>query len=1355
VSESQTDLDSHADQCAVGSNSLIVHDYERPINVSGYDPNGPVAEDLKTVSAALAYDDPVSGETVILLVHQAIYIPAITHNLLSTMQVRLNDVIVNDTPRFLTDTVTDHTHSIVIPVDNDVAAYVIPLSLQGVTSSFPTRKPTIEEFESLPHLCLTNADVPYDPADPTFAQQEHSLAQEVLQTGGRIGAAPPSRRLCSVSKTLSIARMVGTGQDRVARSLNDISPTFDDGAFLESLVHISALRRNSTRPQFDPDILARNWGIDRRTARRTVDVTTQRGVRTVLHPTLSRRFRTNDRQLRYRRLAIDCFTDTLISNTKSKRGNNYAQIFATADGWCRAYPMEKKSEAHEGLSLLFQREGVPNTMIMDNAREQTMGLFRRKCREAGVHVKQTEPHSPWSNAAEAAIRELKKGVGRQMVRSAAPKRLWDDCLEREAYVRSFTAHDIYKLNGQVPETIVSGETADISPLAQFKWYEWVMFRDTSVTYPDAPMVLGRDLGPAIDIGPAMTRKILKSNGKVVYRSTVRELTPDEMADETMTQTRKEFTEQINSVLGDGFKYEDFATDPELENFDTPTFESYSDDDDGDALPAPDADDEGDADTHDQYVGAEVSLPIGDKVMSGKVRGRKRMADGSLIGRSHLNPILDTRTYEVEFPDGQMAELSANVIAQNMYAMCDIEGNQYLLLEGIVDHRKDESAVDRRDMYIQRGSNRQMRKTTKGWKLCVEWKDGSTSWERLADLKESNPVEVADYATAKGIDAEPAFAWWVPYTHKRRNRIIAAVTSRYHKRTHKFGIEIPKTFDDCVRIDKQNGNTLWQDAIRKEMTKVRIAFQALGDEESVPPTFQEIRCHLIFDVKMEDFQRKARLVAGGHMTETPASVTYASVVSRESVRIALTLAALNDLEVKTADIENAYLTAPVGEKIWCRLGPEFGADAGKKAIIVRALYGLKSAGASFRNHLADCMRHLGWQSCKADQDVWMKPEIRGSDGYKYYAYCLLYVDDILIVHHDGVRMLNEIDRFFKTKAGSIRDPEFYLGAKLRPITLTNGVHCWAMSSSKYIQAAVTNVKDYHRKHFVSRKWAKRTSGPFPLNYRPELDTTPELSSDQASFYQTQIGVLRWCVELGRIDIITEVSELASYLALPREGHLEAVFHLFNFLEKRHNARIVFDPSYPTIEMGAFKECDWKAFYGNLQEAIPPSAPGPRGKDVDLRLFVDSDHAGDQRTRRSRTGFLIYLNSAPITWFSKKQSTIETSVFGAEFVAMKQGMETLRGIRYKLRMMGVPLSGPSFIYGDNMSVVHNTQRPESILKKKSNSVCYHAVREAVAMGECLVGHVSTNDNPADICTKIIPGGQKRDHLVGLILYDITDH
>jgi hypothetical protein len=114
--------------------------------------------------------------------------------------------------------------------------------------------------------------------------------------------------------------------------------------------------------------------------------------------------------------------------------------------------------------------------------------------------------------------------------------------------------------------------------------------------------------------------------------------------------------------------------------------------------------------------------------------------------------------------------------------------------------------------------------------------------------------------------------------------------------------------------------------------------------------------MIFDVKMEDFRHNARFVAGVHTTDTPHTMTYASVVSRESVRIDLTLAALNDLDVKMADIENAYLTAPITEKVCTVLGPEFGDDAGKRALIVRDLYGLKSAGAAFRNHVAECMKH---------------------------------------------------------------------------------------------------------------------------------------------------------------------------------------------------------------------------------------------------------------------------------------------------------------------------------------------------------------------------------------------------------------
>jgi hypothetical protein len=126
------------------------------------------------------------------------------------------------------------------------------------------------------------------------------------------------------------------------------------------------------------------------------------------------------------------------------------------------------------------------------------------------------------------------------------------------------------------------------------------------------------------------------------------------------------------------------------------------------------------------------------------------------------------------------------------------------------------------------------KTTKGWHLCVEWKDGTTSWERLADLKENNPVEVAEYAAAKSLLYNPDFVWWSPHVLKKRTIIIADVTKRYHKRTHKFGIEAPKNWDDCVRLDKENDNTRWKDAARKDMKNVRIAFKILNGEESVPP-----------------------------------------------------------------------------------------------------------------------------------------------------------------------------------------------------------------------------------------------------------------------------------------------------------------------------------------------------------------------------------------------------------------------------------------------------------------------------------------------------------------------------------------
>ena len=134
--------------------------------------------------------------------------------------------------------------------------------------------------------------------------------------------------------------------------------------------------------------------------------------------------------------------------------------------------------------------------------------------------------------------------------------------------------------------------------------------------------------------------------------------------------------------------------------------------------------------------------------------------------------------------------------------------------------------------------------------------------------------------------------------------------------HKFGIRVPKTVEEAKRLDQENGNHQWWDANFQEMKNVRIAFDTYEGDIDDLVGYQFVKCHMIFDVKTgENFRRKARMVAGGHMTTSPSSLTYSSVVSRDSVRIALTIAALNGLSTLASDIQNAYLTAPCRENIW--------------------------------------------------------------------------------------------------------------------------------------------------------------------------------------------------------------------------------------------------------------------------------------------------------------------------------------------------------------------------------------------------------------------------------------------------------
>jgi hypothetical protein len=280
--------------------------------------------------------------------------------------------------------------------------------------------------------------------------------------------------------------------------------------------------------------------------------------------------------------------------------------------------------------------------------------------------------------------------------------------------------------------------------------------------------------------------------------------------------------------------------------------------------------------------------------------------------------------------------------------------------------------------------------------------------------------------------------------------------------------------------------------------------------------------------------------------------------------------------------------------------------------------------------------------------------------------------------------------------------------------------------------------------------KSVTTPFASGYRPELDAMPELDEKLSSYYSSLMGVLRWCIELGRIDIVVEVNLLARFQACPRRGHLEQLFHVFAFLKKYNRSSLVFDWTEPQFDESRFKDCDWREYYPGAAEAIPTNMPEPRGKGVTTScLFVDADHAGCRLTRRSHSGVLIFVNRAPIIWFSKRQPTVESSTFGSESIAMRQAIELIEGLRYKLRMMGVPVDEATKVFCDNDAVVTTTTKPEATLKKKHNAINYHRCREAQAAGHIRVGWIDGINNLADALTKVVVG-QWRQYLFSRILH-----
>ena len=423
------------------------------VTVSGYSKEIGTIKLIPIATVATTYDDRDSGASYLLIIHNALYFgPRLDETVLTPNQMRDHGLQVDDVPRQYD---RNSRHRITIPDP----LFHIPLELRGVMSGFTTRKPTEEEIDQLPRIELTSR-ARWKPYSTMHEERESQVAKvrytsntqndeeymehnRIRQVSAVCSYQPVSSCPTELLKTLG-DRLVAT----VTVAPDDIVGDGIDGAS-DIEVYITTGERRAVsvmtsverRSTITPEILARRWGIGLSTAARTLQVTTQRGLRNVIAPG-ERKVRQRLNHLRYPVLKGEYYVDTMLPTSKSLRGYTTAQVFTNGRGYDRFYPMTKRKEADDALEAFISDAGIPQTLISDNAWELMGGNSKNICNKYAIKQKQIVPHSPWQNRAESSIREIKAGVRKTLRRSGAPSRLWCYCGQWITAIRRLTALNI-------------------------------------------------------------------------------------------------------------------------------------------------------------------------------------------------------------------------------------------------------------------------------------------------------------------------------------------------------------------------------------------------------------------------------------------------------------------------------------------------------------------------------------------------------------------------------------------------------------------------------------------------------------------------------------------------------------------------------------------------------------------------------------------------------------------------------------------------------------------------------------------------------------------------------------------------
>jgi hypothetical protein len=554
--------------------------------VTGFSASLGKLTDVPIVSAALAYDCPETYSTYILIFHQVLYLPDLNAHLICPNQLRANQIRVNDCPlQFLpTAERKKNAHSI------EAKGTLIPLTLRGVMSYFNVRCPTeseMEDPERYPQIKMTSPSE-WRPYDKQLSNDELMLTKYDQHND-------PIPRIRQLSAIDTETEYYGSVFDNHLFHHKLNRKLLVAQSYIMSAV--SNRRGTVTAAQ-----LSSRWFIGLNAAQRTIDRTTQLGVRDFSLTKGYRQLKHTAHQLMYKQIRALVYTDTMFTKVKSLRQNTCAQVFVTDFHWTCTYPMKTKSEAHLTLERLHKEVGVFNTIIPDNAPELASGELKRKAIHAGSRVKPIEAYTHNQNLAESAIRELRRMYWRAMLSTGAPHVLWDHCLLLMSEIRTHTALDLPTLDGDTPHTRLTGDTPDISHLCEFTWYGNVWYIEPIDKMENRK--LAKYLGPSHDVGSAMCMKLLLKTGREINRTSVIPLSIEDKNSDTCKERIKEFDRQLKESLGN--RAEGLVVNEGEDDF--MQYEPYGDD--TNTLHPIVVPDQTDVDELNKYIQARVLIPHG-------------------------------------------------------------------------------------------------------------------------------------------------------------------------------------------------------------------------------------------------------------------------------------------------------------------------------------------------------------------------------------------------------------------------------------------------------------------------------------------------------------------------------------------------------------------------------------------------------------------------------------------------------------------------------------------------------------------------------------------------------------------------